>query len=67
MSSSDLIFRMRGFYSGDYFRPGEIAMSVNQSSFGEGVKDRRGVLGLTQDELARRVGCALITDRKSVV
>ena len=39
-------------------------MSVNQSSFGEGVKDRRGVLGLTQDELARRVGCALITIRK---
>ena len=28
------------------------------------VKERRGVLGLTQTELARRVGCATITVRK---
>jgi len=33
-------------------------------SFGQIVKERRRELGLTQDELARRVGCAAITLRK---
>jgi serine/threonine protein kinase/DNA-binding XRE family transcriptional regulator len=33
-------------------------------SFGEIVRERRNVLGLTQTELARRVGCAAITIRK---
>ncbi len=32
--------------------------------FGQVVKERRNVLGLTQTELARRVGCAAITIRK---
>jgi len=34
------------------------------NSFGEWVKRRRQVLGLTQDDLARRVGCAKATIRK---
>ena len=38
-------------------------MSV-ESSFGRLVRERRRVLDLTQDELARRVGCATITIRK---
>ncbi len=33
-------------------------------SFGELVKERRNILGLTQTELAQRVGCAAITIRK---
>src|SRR5512137_585449 len=33
-------------------------------SFGQQVKVRRRELGLTQDELARRVGCAPVTLRK---
>ena len=38
---------------------------MNQDiSFGQIVKERRTVLGLTQAELARRVGCAAITIRK---
>ena len=32
--------------------------------FGELVRERRNVLGLTQTELARGVGCAAITIRK---
>src|SRR5574341_1412936 len=36
----------------------------NEESFGQAVKTRRRELGLTQDELARRVGCAAITLRK---
>jgi WD40 repeat protein/transcriptional regulator with XRE-family HTH domain len=36
----------------------------NEESFGQRVKDRRRELGLTQDELARRVGCAPVTLRK---
>jgi WD40 repeat protein/transcriptional regulator with XRE-family HTH domain len=36
----------------------------NEPSFGQAVKTRRRELGLTQDELARRVGCAAITLRK---
>ncbi|MGQ0600495.1 MAG: nSTAND1 domain-containing NTPase [Anaerolineales bacterium] len=38
-------------------------MSTEQS-FGQLVKARRRELGLTQDELARRVGCAPVTIRK---
>ncbi len=38
-------------------------MSAEQS-FGQVVKTRRRELGLTQDELARRVGCAPVTLRK---
>ena len=34
------------------------------SSFGQIVRERRGTLGLTQSELARRAGCAPITVRK---
>jgi WD40 repeat protein/serine/threonine protein kinase/DNA-binding XRE family transcriptional regulator len=38
---------------------------MNQEiSFGQIVKERRTILGLTQAELARRVGCAAITIRK---
>ena len=33
-------------------------------SFGTIVKERRNALGLTQTELARRVGCAPVTIRK---
>src|SRR3990172_6263500 len=35
-----------------------------EETFGQRVKDRRRELGLTQDELARRVGCATVTLRK---
>jgi WD40 repeat protein/serine/threonine protein kinase/DNA-binding XRE family transcriptional regulator len=35
-----------------------------EQSFGQLVKTRRRELGLTQDELARRVGCAPVTIRK---
>lgn len=35
-----------------------------QPSFGQIVRERRGGLGLTQSELARRVGCAPVTVRK---
>jgi len=35
-----------------------------EETFGQRVKDRRRELGLTQDELARRVGCAPVTLRK---
>ena len=38
-------------------------MNIEQT-FGELVKTRRRELGLTQDELARRIGCAPITLRK---
>src|SRR3954447_18308024 len=34
------------------------------TSFGQLVRIQRRALGLTQDELARRVGCAAITVRK---
>ena len=37
---------------------------MNQASFGGFVRQRRRELDLTQDELARRVGCAAITLRK---
>jgi len=37
---------------------------AEQESFGQRVKVRRRELGLTQDELARRVGCAPVTLRK---
>ncbi|MDX1665079.1 MAG: protein kinase [Candidatus Promineifilaceae bacterium] len=37
---------------------------MNQISFGQIVRERRHALGLTQAELARRVGCAAITVRK---
>jgi WD40 repeat protein/transcriptional regulator with XRE-family HTH domain len=37
---------------------------VEDHSFGQLVKTRRRELGLTQDELARRVGCAPVTLRK---
>ena len=33
-------------------------------TFGQIVKERRNSLGLTQAELARRVGCAVVTVRK---
>ena len=33
-------------------------------TFGQVVKERRSAMGLTQTELARRVGCAAITIRK---
>ncbi|MCP4198713.1 MAG: helix-turn-helix transcriptional regulator [Proteobacteria bacterium] len=33
-------------------------------TFGQVVKERRSVMGLTQTELARRSGCAAITIRK---
>jgi WD40 repeat protein/transcriptional regulator with XRE-family HTH domain len=36
----------------------------NEESFGQRVRERRRELGLTQDELARRVGCAPVTLRK---
>src|SRR4029453_2205444 len=36
----------------------------HQASFGQIVKERRRLLDLTQDELARRVGCAAVTIRK---
>ena len=36
----------------------------NQESFGQRVKARRRELGLTQEEIARRVGCAPVTIRK---
>ncbi len=36
----------------------------NGETFGQRVKERRRELGLTQDELARRVGCAPVTLRK---
>jgi transcriptional regulator with XRE-family HTH domain len=36
----------------------------NDESFGQRVRERRRELGLTQDELARRVGCAPVTLRK---
>ena len=35
-----------------------------ESSFGQFVRQRRRELDLTQEELARRVGCAAITIRK---
>src|SRR5574341_2297829 len=35
-----------------------------EETFGQRVKERRRELGLTQDELARRVGCAPVTLRK---
>jgi DNA-binding XRE family transcriptional regulator len=35
-----------------------------EQTFGQVVKTRRRELGLTQDELARRVGCAPVTLRK---
>jgi transcriptional regulator with XRE-family HTH domain len=34
------------------------------SSFGEILRERRSLLGLTQAELARRAGCSPITIRK---
>ena len=34
------------------------------ASFGQRIKAHRQELGLTQDELARRVGCASVTLRK---
>jgi transcriptional regulator with XRE-family HTH domain len=37
---------------------------MDEISFGQVVKERRSALGLTQTELARRVGCAAITIRK---
>jgi serine/threonine protein kinase/DNA-binding XRE family transcriptional regulator len=37
---------------------------MNELAFGQIVKERRQALGLTQAELARRVGCATITIRK---
>ena len=37
---------------------------MNASSFGTIVKERRQAMGLTQAELARRVGCATVTIRK---
>lgn len=37
---------------------------MNQSTFGAIVKERRQALGLTQAELARRVGCATVTIRR---
>src|SRR5436190_8772607 len=41
------------------------AFAINPaSSFGRVVKEQRQTLGLTQDELARRVGCATVTIRK---
>ncbi len=36
----------------------------NEITFGQVVREHRSVLGLTQSELARRVGCAAITIRK---
>lgn len=43
----------------------EIGYAMNEEiTFGQVVKERRNVLGLTQTELARRVGCAAITIRK---
>ena len=35
-----------------------------ESSFGGIVREQRRALGLTQAELARRVGCATVTIRK---
>jgi transcriptional regulator with XRE-family HTH domain len=37
---------------------------MDQQSFGAIVKERRQDLGLTQAELARRVGCATVTIRR---
>jgi transcriptional regulator with XRE-family HTH domain len=37
---------------------------MEQSTFGAIVKERRQALGLTQAELARRVGCATVTIRR---
>ena len=38
---------------------------MNQEiTFGQAVKERRELLGLTQGELGRRVGCAAITIRR---
>jgi WD40 repeat protein/transcriptional regulator with XRE-family HTH domain len=37
---------------------------MNQTTFGVVVKERRKALGLTQAELARRVGCATVTIRR---
>jgi len=39
-------------------------MTEKEKSFGKFVKDKRQFFGLTQAELARRVGCATITIRK---
>ncbi|MEJ2747106.1 MAG: protein kinase, partial [Anaerolineae bacterium] len=36
----------------------------NDATFGQIVRERRGGLGLTQSELARRAGCASVTIRK---
>ncbi|MBM2847990.1 MAG: transcriptional regulator, family, partial [Anaerolineales bacterium] len=36
----------------------------NEESFGRMVRERRRTLDLTQEELARRVGCAAVTIRK---
>ena len=36
----------------------------NEESFGRMVRERRRALDLTQEELARRVGCAAVTIRK---
>ena len=38
---------------------------MDEISFGQIVRERRDSLGLTQAELARRVGCATITVRKT--
>src|SRR5512145_1212802 len=35
-----------------------------ETSFGQIVRERRQSMGLTQAELARRVGCAIVTVRK---
>ena len=35
----------------------------DEQSFGQAVKAQRRELGLTQDELAHRVGCAAVTIR----
>ena len=44
---------------------GNEVINVNEDvNFGQIVKERRNLLGLTQTELARRVGCAAITIRK---
>ncbi len=39
-------------------------MSQEENSFGRWVRERRRTLDLTQEELARRVGCAAVTLRK---
>jgi len=39
-------------------------MNLEVFAFGRLVRERRRVLDLTQDELARRAGCATVTVRK---